>query len=200
MNPLQWYLFKYPFYIFPSCCFLPELNHVSCNSGQVQPVVRTCFHMEFCWIQLGLWWHFQMCIWYKNKQEFFVFCFFFIEYNSLMLSLFHNRVNHWWRPEEKLQAWKHVCVHRILVSGEALEQAVYRSNGCPISWGVRDQVGWDPEQPDLVGGNSVHGSLRSLPTKLFCDSLILWFKASKSTFRMLKKNKYSSVPIIDWKH
>ena len=36
-------------------------------------------------------------------------------------------------------------------------QAVQRGCGCPIPVGVQGQVGWGPEQPDLVGGSLVHG-------------------------------------------
>lgn len=35
----------------------------------------------------------------------------------------------------------------------ALEQAVWKSCGCPIHEGVQGQVGWSPRQSGLVGGN-----------------------------------------------
>lgn len=35
-------------------------------------------------------------------------------------------------------------------------QVAQRSCGCPITSGVQDQVGWDPEQPKLVSGNPAH--------------------------------------------
>ena len=38
--------------------------------------------------------------------------------------------------------------------GEALEQDAQRRFGCLIPEGVQGQVGWCPEQPDVVGGNS----------------------------------------------
>ena len=41
-----------------------------------------------------------------------------------------------------------------LEGNETLVQAAHRSCGCP---GVQSQVGWGPEQPDLVGGNPAHG-------------------------------------------
>jgi len=31
-----------------------------------------------------------------------------------------------------------------------------RSFGCPIPAVIQGQVGWDPEQPGLVGGNPAH--------------------------------------------
>ena len=42
-----------------------------------------------------------------------------------------------------------------------LEQAAQRSCRCPVPGGVHGQVGWGPEQPDLMldlaVGNSVNG-------------------------------------------
>jgi len=37
--------------------------------------------------------------------------------------------------------------------GEALAQAAHRSYGYPVCGGVHIQVGWDPGQPDLLGGS-----------------------------------------------
>jgi len=66
-----------------------------------------------------------------------------------------------------------------------LEQIAQRSCGCSIPEGFQGQVGWDPEQPDLVPdlvvGNPAPpcgmgvGTLRSLPTQT-----ILWFYANMS--------------------
>jgi len=51
----------------------------------------------------------------------------------------------------------------------ALALAAQRSCGCPIPGSVQGQVGWDFEQPDLVGGGPTHSrgvetiqSLRSI--------------------------------------
>lgn len=35
-------------------------------------------------------------------------------------------------------------------------QVAQRSCGYPVTGGVQDQVGWDPEQPKLVSGNPAH--------------------------------------------
>ena len=40
--------------------------------------------------------------------------------------------------------------------GEALEQVVQRSCGCPIPGGIQGQAVWGPGQPDLVRGNPDH--------------------------------------------
>jgi len=40
--------------------------------------------------------------------------------------------------------------------GEALEQAVWRSCGCPLRGSVEGQVGWGSEQPGLVEGVPAH--------------------------------------------
>ena len=40
--------------------------------------------------------------------------------------------------------------------GEALAQAAQRSCGCPTPGGIQGWVGWDPGQPDIVGGNPAH--------------------------------------------
>jgi len=37
-----------------------------------------------------------------------------------------------------------------------MEQVAQRSCGCSVLGGVQGQVGWDPEQPDLVAGNPAH--------------------------------------------
>lgn len=60
------------------------------------------------------------------------------------------------------------------------EKAARRSCGCSIPGCVQGHVGWDPGQPNLVGGNSTRGkgvgtrqSLNSLPTQavlLYYDS------------------------------
>jgi len=38
----------------------------------------------------------------------------------------------------------------------ALKQVAQRSCGCPIPGGIQGQVGWGPEQPDLVHGSPAH--------------------------------------------
>lgn len=62
------------------------------------------------------------------------------------------------------------CEHsknKLLIEGsEALEQAVQRSSGCPISRGVQDQAKRGFGKPDVVGSVPAHsrvetrGSLR----------------------------------------
>ena len=42
------------------------------------------------------------------------------------------------------------------MGGEDLKQVAQRSGGCLIRGSVQGQVGWDLEQPDLVGGESAH--------------------------------------------
>ena len=42
-------------------------------------------------------------------------------------------------------------------SGEVLEQAAQRGCGCFIPGGVKDQVGWGPEQPSLIPDLEVTG-------------------------------------------
>ena len=37
-----------------------------------------------------------------------------------------------------------------------LEQVSQESCGCLVPGGVQGQVGWNPGQPDLVGGNPAH--------------------------------------------
>ena len=39
---------------------------------------------------------------------------------------------------------------------EALAQVAQRICGCPIPGGIQGQDGWDPGQPNLVGGNPAH--------------------------------------------
>ena len=49
--------------------------------------------------------------------------------------------------------------------GEALAQAAQWSCGCPIPGCIPGQVGWGPQQPDLVGGSPAHG--RGVETRCF---------------------------------
>lgn len=42
-------------------------------------------------------------------------------------------------------------------SSEAMAEVGQKGCGCPIPRRVKDQVGWCPEQPGLMGGNPVHG-------------------------------------------
>ena len=37
--------------------------------------------------------------------------------------------------------------------GEVLAQAAQRGCRCPIPGGIEGQVGWDPGQPEMVGGH-----------------------------------------------
>jgi len=56
--------------------------------------------------------------------------------------------------------------------GETLKQVAQRACGCPISGSVQCQVGWDPGQPDLVGGSPAYG--RGLEPKPFYDPMQLY--------------------------
>lgn len=68
------------------------------------------------------------------------------------------------------------CWEEILCpeSSEALEQVAQTRCGCHIPRSVQGQVGWSPEQSDLVGGIPAHGRgigtrqfLRCLPNQAF---------------------------------
>lgn len=52
------------------------------------------------------------------------------------------------------------CEHsknKLLIEGsEALEQAVQRKSGCPISRGVQDQANWGFGKPDVLGSVPAH--------------------------------------------
>jgi len=59
-----------------------------------------------------------------------------------------------------------------LVTGEAMEQAAWRSCGCSLPGSVQGQAGWSSEQPGPVEGVPAHswrvgtqGSVSLLPTE-----------------------------------
>lgn len=67
--------------------------------------------------------------------------------------------------------------------GEALAQGAQGSCECPIPEGIKDQVGWGPGQPDLVGGSPNHSRVdgigwvwKFLPTKPFYNSVICFYE------------------------
>jgi len=79
----------------------------------------------------------------------------------------------WKERRFRLNVWRKFFTQRVVRPWHSCPEKLW----CPIPGGTQGQVGWDPGQPELVGGSPAHsrGVVTRWPLTFFPIQTVLWF-------------------------